>query len=67
MIPLLPAKNFLTKFNAETARFSGDRQISLEFFLSKLLRHEVLCLSNELRLFVCAANEVRRNDSFIHA
>lgn len=33
MIPLLPGKNILAKFNVETVMFSVHRQRSLEFFL----------------------------------
>ncbi|EAR96062.2 PX-SNX-like domain protein (macronuclear) [Tetrahymena thermophila SB210] len=58
LIPLLPEKNILTKFNIETADFTKDRQKNLEFFLQKLLDHQKLQTVPELKLFLFAKNEV---------
>lgn len=41
-VPLLPEKNFFTKFNIESQQFYEKRRNSLEKFLNKILSHEFL-------------------------
>ncbi|EGR28318.1 sorting nexin 1, putative, partial [Ichthyophthirius multifiliis] len=50
LVPLLPEKNILTKFNKETMNFSNDRKKNLEYFLQKLINHSFLQQTEELQL-----------------
>ena len=58
IIPPIPPKNALGNWYADESEQVQTRKVGLERFLSKVMKHRLMCASEDLRGFVSEADHM---------